>query len=189
MHKLIFVLGKVGSGKDTLVNSFKHLYGFEPFFYADNLKAVLTYAGWNNKKDLRGRKLLQDVGFAFRKYDKNFWIDWTFNDICMYIDSYNGNLPNKEARIIIGDVRHPNEITRMKELFTKKYGCNKSITVKIKGPNRDLNREMDQETLLDISEISMDGYITDYIVNNDENTSISDLDLFTKIIFETEFGH
>ena len=41
MHKLIFILGKVGAGKDTLVNIFKSEYQFEPFFYADNLKAVL----------------------------------------------------------------------------------------------------------------------------------------------------
>ena len=194
MHKLIFVIGKVGSGKDTLVNLFKSEYGFESFFYADNLKSVLLYAGWDDKKNLRGRKLLQDVGYAFRKYDENFWVDWLFEDIDMHIQSFemvnwdnNGSLPNNEARIIIGDVRHPNEITRMKELFTKKYGYNKSVTIKIKGPNRDSNREMDQETLSDISEISMDNYMSDYIIYNDKD--IEYLGSFVKNIFEAEFSN
>lgn len=187
MHKLIFVIGKVGSGKDTLVNLFKSEYGFESFFYADNLKSVLLYAGWDDKKNLRGRKLLQDVGYAFRKYDENFWVDWTFEDICMYIDSYVGDLPNNEARIIIGDVRHPNEISRLLELFTKKYGWTKPVTVKIKGPNRDSNREMDQETLSDISEISMDNYMSDYIIYNDKD--IEYLGGFVKNIFEAEFSN
>lgn len=194
MHKLIFVIGKVGSGKDTLVSLFKSKYGFESFFYADNLKSILLYAGWDGKKNLRGRKLLQDVGYAFRKYDENFWVDWLFEDIDMYIQSFemvnwdnNGSLPNNEARIIIGDVRHPNEITRMKELFTKKYGYNKSVTIKIKGPNRDSNREMDQETLSDISEISMDNYMSDYIIYNDKD--IEYLGGFVKNIFEAEFSN
>lgn len=194
MHKLIFVIGKVGSGKDTLVNLFKSEYGFESFFYADNLKSVLLYAGWDDKKNLRGRKLLQDVGYAFRKYDENFWVDWLFEDIDMHIQSFemvnwdnNGSLPNNEARIIIGDVRHPNEITRMKDLFTKKYGWNKSVTIKIKGPNRDLDREMDQETLSDISEISMDNYMSDYIIHNDKD--IEYLGSFVKNIFEAEFSN
>jgi hypothetical protein len=190
MHKLVFILGKVGAGKDTLVNIFKSEYQFEPFFYADNLKAVLMYAGWDNEKNLRGRKLLQDVGYAFRKYDENFWVDWVFEDIESYIESYEeGKLPNNEARIIIGDVRHPNEISRLLELFNKKYGWNKSVTIKIKGPNRDGNREMDQETLADVSETSMDNYQPDYLIINDLATDIEELRSFARAIFEAEFSN
>jgi hypothetical protein len=75
----------------------------------------------------------------------------------------------------------------MKDLFTKKYGWNKSVTIKIKGPNRDLDREMDQETLSDISEISMDNYMSDYIIHNDKD--IEYLGSFVKNIFEAEFSN
>jgi len=188
MHKLIFVTGKVGSGKDTLVKIFKDLYGFEPFFYGDNLKTVLLYAGWNGKKDLKGRKLLQQVGRAFRNYDEDFWVNWLFDDICMYIDSYIDYFSNNDIRIIIGDVRHINEITRMKKIFTEKYGPTKFITIKMIGPNRDPNREMDKETTEDISETEMDQYKDiDYTIINNETVNIKDLHSMAKIIYEKEF--
>lgn len=173
---ILFITGKVGSGKDTIINRLIDKWNFTSFFYATHLKNVLKFAGWNEKKDLKGRKLIQKVGLAFREYDENFWINYNINEIKKFIFYKNDDILN----IIIGDARHPNEIYTAANYFITE--CNDKIVninaIKVIGPNRDINREMDNTTLNDISEIGLDKFDISaicplYIIEN--NSTIDDL--------------
>lgn len=191
LYNVVFILGKVGSGKDTLAKILKTDYDFEIFHYGDRLKSVLEFAGWDGKKDLKGRKLLQNIGLAFRNYDINHWVDWMFEDIVDYIEYQIVDQRRKVINLCIADVRHPNEISRFKELMEKEAGENSKLTVKyvtirVTGPNRDDNREMDQDTLKDISETAMDNYRVDYLVMN--VAEIANLKMLIDDIVKEEFG-
>lgn len=151
--------GKVGAGKDEIASYLNRKYNYTIFRYADNLKHILTYGGWDSKKDLRGRKLLQDVGKAFRKWDPDHWVKWLLKDI-EYVLEYG------VTNICIADARHVNEIEYFKEKWLANHPDSKFLTIRVIGPNHDELREMDSETLSDSSETDLDYYVMDYYVNN-----------------------
>ena len=49
--------------------------------FADRLKDLARYFGWNGKKDELGRRLLQDLGMAARRYNRNFWINQALTEM------------------------------------------------------------------------------------------------------------
>lgn len=180
---IVFLIGKVGSGKGTFIDILEKKYNFKVFNYADSLKDILWYAGWDGEKDLRGRKLLQDVGKAFRKYDDCHWVYKAYDIIVSEINlvksqnkkSVTYNCTKEELapicytlNICLGDVRHLNEYTTMLGALKAMYPEDifNAVTIKIIGPNHDEAREMDQETLKDISEIGMDDFTADYTLLN-----------------------
>lgn len=58
--KLYFILlsGKAGAGKDTTANILRDKYGFIKHRYADSLKDVLLYAGWDGKKRFERKEVV-----------------------------------------------------------------------------------------------------------------------------------
>ena len=160
MYKFIMISGKAGSGKDTVADILKSKYGFRDYRYADSLKDILYYAGWDGKKDLRGRKLLQDVGKAFRKWDVNFWVDKLLNKIIE-------DIAQGYTRFTIADVRHENELYYFIEQIQKIKPKSKFIHIRIIGRTDVIEpREMDEETLNDISETGVDHITPDYYIYN-----------------------
>jgi hypothetical protein len=161
--KLYFILlsGKAGAGKDTTANILRDKYGFIKHRYADSLKDVLLYAGWDGKKDLRGRKLLQRVGKAFRDWDVNFWVDKLLMKV---ID----DIKKGHNKFCIADVRHENELIHFKNFIYERYPYSNIIYAKIYGPelHGKIVREMDEETLNDISETGVDHIIPDVKIYN-----------------------
>lgn len=180
-YNIVLINGKVGAGKDTVGEFLIEQYNYKVFRYADRLKEVLYFAGWDGKKDLRGRKLLQEVGKAFRKWYADFWIDKLIKDI------ENSDID----RICITDVRHINELEKFKEKWSAYYPDSKYIFIKLIGPNRDQKREMDEETLSDSSETELDNYISQciatYTIHN--NSTIESLRYRTNIIIKAVFGY
>jgi len=185
--KILFLLGKLGSGKDTAADYICDNYNFEKYRYADFLKDILNFSGWDNNKDIKGRRLLQEVGSAFRNWDEDFFVKYLANQIITYIKKFNdsSDLPN----IIIGDTRHINEIEKMKEILNKElldYNI-EYITLRIQGSNFNNIREINSEIVSDISETNLDDYETDYTIFNCKFTKLEDLyerlDEFVSIIF------
>lgn len=82
MAKIILISGKAEHGKTATARIIKERLESEgktvtivPF--ASYLKFVCKeYFGWNGKKDLDGRKILQHVGTdVVRKKDPDFWVE------------------------------------------------------------------------------------------------------------------
>jgi len=73
--KHIGLMGLAGSGKDTAAKAFMKL-GYRRLAFADELKSLAFYFGWDGEKDEDGRALLQELGMAARRYNARFWIQY-----------------------------------------------------------------------------------------------------------------
>lgn len=166
---IIYLSGKAHSGKSTAAKYISENYHFDEYAYADNLKQILKYAGWNGIKDVNGRKLLQAVGKAFRDYDEDYWIKQLVNNnddfICNFWDSYKRN-------IIISDCRHVNELENFEKILLEDSDLfiQNSVKIKIVRNNNIDDDSMNENTKKDISEISLDEYNKfDYIIENNNS--------------------
>lgn len=166
-YNILCLSGKVGSGKDTVAKYLYYNYDFASYSFADELKKLAKEGGWDGEKDLKGRKLLQQLGLTFRNYCAIHWID--------RLIKFNFKFQNEVANgrmyknICLVDCRHVNEITEFSKRFERYYTdfkLKKQITIYVKGPNY-ANREMDDETKNDISENSLNDYKFDYIIKNE----------------------
>ena len=115
---IIGILGKKGSGKDTMAEYLIQQYQFKQFTYAEPLKKIcqelfsLTDDQVNcpHLKELvderwgkSPRTILQQVGTdLFRKhYDENIWVNILKEKI---------KLEPKTQNIVVSDIRHQNEL-------------------------------------------------------------------------------
>lgn len=156
--KVITISGYAEAGKDTVANQIKWQLQDIQFdtrvaiiHYADMLKWVCKqFYGWNGEKDEKGRALLQKVGTGIvRAKNPNFWVELVANMIDMFKEEFDF--------FIIPDCRFPNEADVMKERFD----C---ISIRVVRPG--YKNHLTEEQRHHASEISMDGYQFDYIINN-----------------------
>lgn len=187
---LIFILGKIGSGKDTAADYLNKKYNFTILRYGDIIKNMMITAGWDGKKDIRGRKLMLDIGEAFRKWDENVFvkqmINLTTDNITIRFDDLE-NINTK--RIVISDVRLPNEIFYYKKLLKERVVSFKDTSVKMLGSNYNNTREIDEEISKDPTETSLDDYEADYFILNDQYTKLNTIYENLDVVIKTEFGY
>jgi len=182
MYKFILISGKAGAGKDTVAKVLNKKYGFKVYRYADHLKRVLLFAGWDGKKDLRGRKLLQYVGGAFRRWDENFWVDRLIRDI---IDDMNEDY----EKFCIADVRHKNELFYFKDYMKKIVPDSKFVHIKVINTLNSLEtREMDAETITDPSETDLDDITADHYIYNTVKDDFGFLEIQLDSLIKNEFS-
>lgn len=164
--KVILISGKAGSGKDFAASTLCSLLekkerSYLVIHFADYLKMMCClYFGWNGEKDKPGRDLLQHVGNdVFRKNDQNFFADIvnkTVSAISTYLDY---------DYIIIPDLRYKNELETIKNNF-------ESYTIRV---NRDgYTSNLTDKQKNDISEISLDNYDFDFIIENTTKCSLEE---------------
>lgn len=154
---IICISGKAQNGKDTSAAIFKtELEKLNKkvliVHYADYLKFICAnYFGWNGKKDVEGRALLQKVGTDIvRKKVPDFWVDSFISVINLF--------PGEWDYIIIPDTRFPNEINKLKSnLF-------KTIHVRVKREN--FNSPLTKEQQMHPSETALDKTKHDYLITN-----------------------
>lgn len=119
--KIIAIVGKKGSGKDTIGNIIKELDPeFQQYSFAMPIKKVITDVFGIPNSQLEGRKeketpierwynksprdLMKDVGDAFKeKINKNIWIDILFDTI------------KDKEKVVITDLRFKNEYDKCRE--------------------------------------------------------------------------
>ena len=144
--KIIVALGyKAQAGKDTCAKYLVENYGFTRLAFADGVKTVGREAfNWNEKKDDRGRKLLQGVGLVARDYDMDFWINKLENSP-KFLES---------NKVVIPDTRFQNEVS-----WVRSRG---GYLVKIDGRGG-----LEGEVGKHASEVDLDGFEDwDFVVDN-----------------------
>lgn len=160
-NRKIFITGN--SGKDTSAEIIKdnlESKGYKVLIthYADLLKFICkNFFGWNGEKDDAGRTLLQQVGTnCIREQDPDYWVDFVANLVRMF--------PNKWDFVIVGDVRFPNELSRIADAGFP------ATHVRIIRP--DFESQLTEEQKHHPSETALNNIEPDFVI---KNTTISAL--------------
>lgn len=165
MNKCIIISGKSGHGKDMLAHFMCERLEEEglrvlTIHYGDALKWILRdFYGWNGQKDEKGRFLLQHIGtdIVRAKYP-NYWTSIVAGLISA--------LENEFDVALIPDARFPNEIEIVMDTIPN------SVCVRIERKNTDgsdwKNPAFTEEQRQHPSETSLDNYVFDYVIHNDE---------------------
>ena len=96
----VAIVGKMCSGKSYVSKILARRCALKQFAFADKVKEIAKDLFNMNHKD---RKLLQQIGAGMRIIDEYVWINYL-------IFSMDG-----EDRVIIDDVRYPNELQALRE--------------------------------------------------------------------------
>ena len=91
----IILIGKAGSGKDTVALYLAGAYGFYQYAFADKLKEIARDLFPIEYKDNR-RKLLQELGAKLREMKMSVWVDYVLDAV-------------EDERAVISDCRYENE--------------------------------------------------------------------------------
>lgn len=158
------ISGKAGVGKTTsalVIDILLRKLGYELVLqsFASHLKKVAMEIGWNGNKDVRGRRLLQELGAVARTYDEDIWARVLFENFITSRIFY-------PDAITIDDWRFQNELLYVTKNQDPMF---KPITVRIDAPWRETLRGTAQE--LDVSETSLplnnnNFSYYDYIIDN-----------------------
>jgi hypothetical protein len=152
----IGLIGLAGSGKDTAAEALYKL-GYKRVSFAQKLKYLAGYFGWDGFKDARGRALLQDLGMAARRYNPNHWIE-ELHSIC-----------GRKRFLVYTDVRFQNEADYVREqggivVRIVRPGQQGGIVVRIVRPGQiaeNHESELKQSEVAADMEIVNDGSIED----------------------------
>lgn len=164
---IIGISGKRGVGKTTAANYLVEIHRFKKVSFGDKLKEM---AGWllpfkpidfspsgKEKKfmdyDWTPREFLINFGQFMRYHDPEYWLKYSDVD------------QDTKGKIVIDDVRFPNEVDYLKSLGAKIIRINRFENLNIYG--KDLN---------DPSETSLDDYKGfDYVIESSRNIKKTDL--------------
>lgn len=110
---IVLLAGKAGTGKsyvaDGLISRLEGVYRGTPSTvykgsFAASLKKIAVDMGWDEKKDTKGRTILQEIGAVGRNYDINTWVDKIINrrkhddDDILVVDDW--RFPNENVRLV-----------------------------------------------------------------------------------------
>lgn len=166
MSKVLVYLisGKAGVGKTFSKSVLQDMYteaGYRvvalPF--AKKVKDVATLMGWDGKKTVLGRELLQSIGKCGRAYNENLWVDSVISSI--------HEMEFYPDVVLVDDWRFPNEYMR----FSTNSPMFKVVSLRIVSPERESLLKF-PELYFDDSETSLDTFAhIDYSIENPINPS------------------
>lgn len=177
---LLGIMGKKGSGKDTVSNYLVSHYGYKKMAFADPIKQIaqiifdldISQIDGNKKEiiderwGITPREIFQKLGTEFGQYDlvnyfpalkqknitRNFWVE----RLKMEYQKYNNQ------NVIISDVRFKHEIDAIKEMGGK--------IIKI---NRIIEKGIGEQHISEMEMNDIDDSIFEYSIDN--NSSLEDL--------------
>ena len=165
--KCIVISGKAGHGKDMTAHFMKEALEQEglrvlTIHYGDAVKWVIRdFFNWNGEKDEQGRHLLQYIGTdVIRKNFPNFWTGIVAGLLAAFDNE------NLFDVALVPDARFENEVEITMETISD------SICVRVNRANADgsewINPTLTDEQRRHPSETSLDHYVFDYVIHNDE---------------------
>lgn len=171
---VILISGKAGAGKTTVANFMidglpeSKIAGIAPF--AMGIKTMANFVGWDNNKDEKGRKLLQQFGNAGREYDEDIWINFTMSAITQ------AGVPFDF--IIMDDWRFPNEYAWF-DKYPKDFGV---YSVRVVRDDKLLLNPEDA----DVSENALPDLAEFYDFNiNNVNISLDELRAHSRLVLQS----
>ena len=156
----IGLIGLAGSGKDTAAAIVCRKLNHKQLSFATKLKDVCMTLGWDGHKDTRGRKLLQNMGMAFREYNPNTWID----EVDKTLD--------RSLHHVFADVRFANEAEYIKNQLN-------GVIIRVVRPSLVFT-----ETHQHVSEAGQNQIAVDYNLLNDG--SLEDLETALMLVINIE---
>lgn len=164
--KILLISGKARSGKDYIGEQIKkraELGGKSVLVihFADALKNFCSqHYGYRNVKDEADRQILQRIGTDVCRCNyKDTWVDIVIALLKGLKDIYD--------LVLIPDARFPNEITKVVDTFGKENV--KSLRV-----HREYTNDLTDEQNHHQSEIALDDWSFDYIIENNGNELLID---------------
>lgn len=167
----IALTGQLRSGKSALTNYATTFYDFQPFAFASELKRTFHHLFPNIKRDPKPREYYQRYGQLMRQIDENVWIDATMRDVERYIKSVGccgkcGDCTG--ARVLIEDVRQPNEIERLKSEGFVIIRITAPVDLRIKRA-LEAGDDFTVHDLAHETEVAVDSFEVDYEILNDSD--------------------
>ena len=160
--RLFLISGKAGSGKNEVAGIIKE---YLPKTVITSLSKYIKlfaiemtewkYDDENNKP----RTFLQTMGDELRSIDQNFLTKRIYEDIDLYKKYYDN--------VVLSDVRLINELFYFKEKENIEV-----ITIRVN--SLESKRELSNEEKNHLTEIELDNYEFDYIIENDFNSDLKD---------------
>ena len=156
MYMKIALIGKMCSGKTYVSKILMRRCALKKFAFADKVKEVAKDLFNMNQKD---RKLLQQIGQSMRNIDQYVWINYLLYKI------------ENEDRVIIDDVRYPNELQalREREFIVIKLIVDKETQQKRLMETYPNNYMEHIDNMNHISEMHIDKLKADYEIKSDEH--------------------
>jgi hypothetical protein len=111
--KQVFITnGMARCGKDTFATFLNELTPTLKYSSIDKIKEVAKFCGWNGGKTEKDRKFLSDLKVLTSEYN-----DTPFNAVKEAVEAFN---KDKEHKVLLIDIREPQEIEKAKQAFGAK---------------------------------------------------------------------
>lgn len=167
--------GRMRSGKDATAAYLAEHYGFARFAFGDGIREVcrdLFPDQFRNPdgSERKPRALLQGVGQAMRAFDPDVWLTYCLDEIAFKLE--NDELDGLESRVVITDLRQPNEYARLRAEGFVIIRVNASDETRIQRMI-DAGDTFDDGTLTHETEQHVDSFAVDYEIDN--NGSLAEL--------------
>lgn len=175
----IAILGRAGSGKDTVANYLVSEHGFEKHAFSEGLyKICREYYGMT----VKDRGLLQEVGEVMRSIDPDVFVKYLINQ-----------LKNSE-NVVISDVRFVNEYNTLKELGFKFYRVKADLNTRLGRIKERDKIEINQDYINKIEthtiETQCDNFEAEILENNqDYNELFRKIDEIVNKLKQEEFEY
>lgn len=155
----IAFIGRAGSGKTTAAQFLVENQGYCKLSFADPLRAIACKI-WGITAT-NNRNKLQRLGVAVREIDPDAWAELLFDEL----------ESGRHGPWVVDDCRFPNEFTGLRERGF--------VTVRVESDTRTrisrlthIGKLQSEDQLGHVSETSLDGYPTDYDLENYGSTDI-----------------
>ncbi len=104
--KGLILIGKAGSGKDTVADYLVKKYGFVRYAFADKIRDIVIDLFPDEVVKGKPRRLLQTIGTSMRQLDPDVWARYLVHRI----------EKEKPSLFVVSDCRYPNELKMLWEL-------------------------------------------------------------------------
>lgn len=164
MNKQVFITnGMARCGKDTFANILNEFIPTLKYSSIDKVKEIASLCGWDGGKSDKDRKFLSDLKLLTTEYSNMPYLS--------IIKKYDEFLKDEEHKVLLIDIREPNEIDKAKAALNARTILIKNNRVKFVNSN--------------MADANVFNYTYDYIIKN--NGTLDEFRKNIKRFYEENF--